>query len=424
MPCAGPHPLYPEKLSRSDPMPNIPNPQAVIIADDLTGAMDSSVPFAENGCRVLVSKDGNIEAEDLENIEVLSISTDTRHASAKEAAEKVTKITARLSFCNPALAIKKIDSTLRGNIATESLAMTKALGKKQAVVCPSVPSQNRTMIDGILYIDGQPLSETLYARDIRSPAAGKSLEKLFREQFRGWQVISETHLQTKDPASSENPYTVSICDAANDADLSRIVERRRKRLPDHVFIGAAGLTAALARFANKPRRQAPPAEPVIHGSILFVIGSLAQETNAQLQYLLGNSEKTHYIELADSIPITEEQLANIPVGDSTHSVMLKAPKFSSSRQDDSEKIVSALAQSADKIITHRQISGVIATGGDTASALLSCLQVSMILVSGEIKKGVIYGTMQSARKLPYLVTKAGGFGEPELFTDILDFFNR
>ena len=60
--------------------------KVLIIADDLTGAMDNGVQFSKFGIPTLVTIDTNIDffGPECENIQVLALDTETRHMFAKE----------------------------------------------------------------------------------------------------------------------------------------------------------------------------------------------------------------------------------------------------------------------------------------------------------------------------------------------------
>jgi uncharacterized protein YgbK (DUF1537 family) len=66
--------------------------------------------------------------------------------------------------------------------------------------------------------------------------------------------------------------------------------------------------------------------------------------------------------------------------------------------------------------------GVILTGGDTAAAVFYALECEAFILGGEIQPGVVWGTLADGPfcGLP-VVTKAGGFGEPDALLHALDF---
>jgi uncharacterized protein YgbK (DUF1537 family) len=59
-----------------------------------------------------------------------------------------------------------------------------------------------------------------------------------------------------------------------------------------------------------------------------------------------------------------------------------------------------------------RIGALFATGGETACALLSRLGVTGIRLVDEVEPGVPLGITLGARTLP-IITKAGGFGDPD-----------
>src|SRR5690242_3510575 len=100
-----------------------------IVADDLTGAMDVAGPLADRGLATLAvaSRDGCSRA-DFEGSEVVSVNADSRHMSAADATRCMQRISRDLIGEGAGILIKKIDSTLRGNVVAETLAMLEGTG--------------------------------------------------------------------------------------------------------------------------------------------------------------------------------------------------------------------------------------------------------------------------------------------------------
>lgn len=193
-------------------------------------------------------------------------------------------------------------------------------------------------------------------------------------------------------------------------------------IKDSVFIGASGLAEALAETLYGPAIEPSRLGPT-KGSLLFVIGSPAKETGAQLKILCAEKPYLTIVEIVNGnpleAPIHECLVTNIKEPDI---IVLKAPLISTFKKYDPEKISAALADSVDAIIQFCNIGAIVATGGDTAQAILAKLDIKSIMVTGEIEQGVVYGTIDTADRTIFLVTKAGGFGKPELFLKILHFF--
>src|SRR4051794_18373465 len=112
--------------------------RVVIVADDLTGTMDVAGPLADRGLSTLaVASHEGCKPAELETGAVISINADTRHLSPSDAARRIHRITSELVDAGAEILIKKIDSTLRGNVVSETLAMLEATGRSTAVVAPA-----------------------------------------------------------------------------------------------------------------------------------------------------------------------------------------------------------------------------------------------------------------------------------------------
>lgn len=393
----------------------------LIVADDFTGAMDSAVPFATRGLTVSVLPSPGQPPGKVLQTDVVSIATNTRHLSPEEAFTTVERVARRCRSFQPEITIKKVDSTLRGNIAEECRAMSGALEKESLLVCPAVPDQQRAVINGDVHVDGVPLRETPFPSDIRSPAPAVPLAQLFQKQFGGWDIVSGKDAGAAPEIGVHRPRRLIICDARTNEDIYAVVKSRRSYLQRDLLIGASGLTEAVARELFGSSRSENRSSMPATGNIMFVIGSAARETARQLDTLV-ESRPVSIHELTDAEPLHVNPAASPPDESSTVFV-IKAPNTEQSGQLDSGAVLSALARSAARFISSFNISHLVMTGGDTCESTLAQLGVEAVSVHGEIKQGTVYGRAETSGGTINLVAKAGGFGQPELFLDILRFFN-
>lgn len=88
----------------------------LVIADDLTGANDTGIMFAESGLSTILKTNlTNLLTTYLDNADVFTVSTDSR-ALGKRAVE-ITKQTVAAAIDNKVEQIYlKIDSTMRGSV--------------------------------------------------------------------------------------------------------------------------------------------------------------------------------------------------------------------------------------------------------------------------------------------------------------------
>ena len=184
--------------------------KAAIIADDLTGALDTGTPFVAAGLSVAVAVDvGAAQDAIATGCDVVVVNTASRALRGHEAAERVLSAAGKFRDVKPGVVMKKIDSRLKGNVAAESLALAEALGLETILVAPAIPDQERVTYRGCVV--GRGVAKPLRIADL----------------FKG---------------SRDN---VVVADAEDDIDLDQIVDGHDWLRT--LAVGARGLGAALAR---------------------------------------------------------------------------------------------------------------------------------------------------------------------------------
>ncbi len=396
---------------------------AAIIADDLTGAMDSAAPFAQRGLEVKVlttPSEVGVLGADLP--QVLSITTNTRHVSPENAAHIVKKVIADLLTFNPELIIKKIDSTLRGNVVAEILAARQISGRAEVIVCPAVPAQGRTFLGGKIYINSVVLQDTAIGGDLRSPPPRAPLHDLFQAadpslpvNFTAARGLQETHiLQTRDG--------IYLADAQSGDELKALARLAQDRQREVLFAGASGITEALAEtFYGPATITAAPLLP--EGKALFVVGSLAPQAAAQVDRLLHDNAAARVFVLSESRADNLSRLRTLAESEETFDNLVIRPQYPSENSRlNADTIVRELADCTAAFMEQAPVVLLLATGGDTAAALLARLDLRTITIGGEVQPGVVHGLIDTPQGSIRLVTKAGGFGDDRLFCSILEYF--
>ena len=206
-----------------------------VIADDLTGACDSSVPFLGGGAvRVGIWPHvpwGN-------GLSAVAVSTESRDETAEVSCARAAEAAAQLPG---AFLYRKLDSMLRGNPRADVEVLVGA--GRRALVAPALPGEGRVTVGGVQrWADGQADLRAIFA-----PIADR----------------------------------VEIVDATSDADLDPVA-RRVLTEPGLIAAGSAGLAAALARALGLAA--APPGPRPGCEAPLAVVGTLAavdQAANAQ-----------------------------------------------------------------------------------------------------------------------------------------------
>ena len=157
-----------------------------IIADDLTGANDTALQFKLNGTDTNILLKNEITKSFLDELgaQAWAIATETRNLEAKEAYEKVKEsVELFVKEINPDYFYKKIDSTVRGNIAVEILSILQVLEWDAAIVMPAFPQEGRITVGGYQLLKGVPIERTEMARDPHSPIMESHLPTLLQSQL-------------------------------------------------------------------------------------------------------------------------------------------------------------------------------------------------------------------------------------------------
>jgi uncharacterized protein YgbK (DUF1537 family) len=362
----------------------MPTPRAflplTIVADDLTGAADTGALFAGGGAVPVT-----VWPASAPSARVRAIDTESRSLEAAEAARRVRAATSRLK----GTMFKKIDSTMRGRVGAEIDALMRAGGQTTALVCPALPAERRVVVDRVLSVGAVPVAETPMAADPDFPATGSSsIVDLLRPQLeRPLAWISLDKVRGARTALSEQlgrlSGTVVVADAETDEDLDALADAALAQPRTPLLVGAAGLARALAQRLDL---LAPRVELPVGDRWLIVAGSLHPATRRQ-------------IELAREAGLTVLATPDAPV-------------------DRAQAVAELVAQARERLETERY-DVVLVAGGETAVALYRALGAERLDLDGAPRPGLAIGRLRlPGRAALPLVTKAGGFGAPELFVSL------
>jgi uncharacterized protein YgbK (DUF1537 family) len=388
-------------------------PTIAIVADDLTGSGDTAVQFVRAGWSTHLSIGGADEALSgpaTEGVEVLAVTTNSRALAAADAAGVIRQNVEQLRAAGVSRLYKKVDSTLRGAFKAEIDAARDAWGPDTvAVICPAFPATGRTVEQGILYVNGKPVTETSAATDPVTPVTESHIPTLL-----GCAHVAAQAGDTPDTLAARirQAGNTVVVDASTDADLERLA-RAIGLLGEHALpVGAGGLAVPLARVWAGADQTAP---------VVVVVTSQHSAARAQAAALQASGADTwtpSLAQLADdaawqawSQPLLQHH-AQAPAEAGT--VLLLAPEGQLDGLD-SETVAERLGSLAAQLITTSRAAGVVATGGDGARSVLVALAARGIALVDEVMGGVPLGTLTGgmAAGLP-VVTKAGGFGTEDV----------
>ncbi len=357
--------------------------ELIVIADDLTGAADSASLLTGRGPTSVVL---DVDAPWPEDT-VLAVDTDSRHCDPRTAQERVLAVAERAGRLG-AQVVKKIDSTLRGNIAAELRAMTEAVGGRVLlVVAPAFPATGRTTHGGVVHVGAERL--TAHGSD------GDVVALLGRGGIRATHLPQGDRLAARMSQAHEAGFAAVVVDAESDEDLAAVVGAADEMAGRAILVGSGGLTRPLAGAAPPPQRAGVDARR----STLVVIGSYSEPARAQRSRLV----KTGVTPL---LPADASRLrAALRDGPVVLSPDPSAPVLRTEATAVARQIAEAVAGVVDDIDT------LVLTGGETARAVLTGAGVSRLVVVGELEPGVVHAHVPELDL--GVVTKAGAFGDPD-----------
>lgn len=159
-------------------------PQCVVIADDLTGGNATGVLLKKmNYQAYTVMNTESMDLQALEDCDCVIYPTDSRGVAPEVAYERVYNICSLLKDDAVKVYSNRIDSTLRGNLGSETDAMLDCLGEDYiAIVAPCFPASGRIVVGGYMLVNGLPLHKTDIAIDPKTPVKVSEPAVLFQEQ--------------------------------------------------------------------------------------------------------------------------------------------------------------------------------------------------------------------------------------------------
>ena len=384
-----------------------------IIADDLTGAADTGVQLVRAGYRTAVLF-GESEAL-AEDLDAVSFDTDSRTKPAGFAAKRVLEVAHAARGAR--IVYKKLDSTLRGNVAAELAAALGGTRRERVVVAPAFPAAGRTTLGGTQRVHGVPVDETEMANDPHTPVRVAHVPSLLADAFSSVGTLSVEDLA--DPERVRRALEESECVVA-DADRDEDLETLIRAVPDPtrvLWAGSAGLALALGGVYPGPCAGEAGAQRARGRPALVVVGSLSGVAREQVRRLV-----REYGEMAIVVGGKETGAVQEAVGAAKEALAGRTCAVVHSPEERSgsrESVLGSLAEVVGRLSEEELFEGLVLTGGDTAVGVARRLGASGIRLQGEVESGVPVGALIGARPYP-VVTKAGGFGGPDTLVEAVE----
>jgi D-threonate/D-erythronate kinase len=401
------------------------NPMLLVIADDLTGALDTGVQFARAGVRTKVVTHGHL-ARVLQACgePVLVVDTESRHLAADQAGSRVASCVRAARARGVDRFYKKTDSTLRGNVGAELAALVAASGGRELSFVPALPNAGRVTRSGVQLVDGVPLHESSFTRDPREPVHGTSVAAIIGSQSRIPVVtVGRGAAAVREPARRGQSF-IAAYDAETDEDLAAIACRLASCEMPHLTAGCSGFAAFLPRLHDLPT--GPLERAALRPALLVVSGSLHERSLGQLRRAELRGMPSLELD-AEAVAQSggRRAAARTILGQLRERGMMivRTRPYLSSRQPEAEAMLRNMGTLVGDIVDSAIVSTIAVFGGDTAFAVVEALGIRGLEPVREICQGTV-----ASRALPgshaaavlHLVTKAGGFGPVDVVERIVD----
>jgi hypothetical protein len=385
----------------------------LIVADDFTGANDTGVQLKRYGIPVEVLLDGKQSPGDIS----LVLDTESRALMAGAAGRKVKRMLEGVELSEFSFVIKKVDSTLRGNVAEEIAALDAVYQSELIVFAPAFPDLGRTTVRGVHQLHGVRISETEIGCDPKNPVLEDRLEQILRAAFE--EDVRQYGLSEIRGSLHLGEARICCFDSETNDDMQGVVRTAMASGKRVLWVGSAAIADMLLRTL----RQVRPAFAIC-GSVSDVTRRqihTAQQAGIHLvsvpvpEFLHGDAKKETYVEACseslhrggDVILLSSASYDRTEIERSVQA----GKKCGMGLPEIGTYVQNLLGEIGAAVLEKNEIAGIFLTGGDTAMGFLQRIGARGSSIQEEIAIGIpkmrILGGEYDGMSA---VTKAGAFG--------------
>ena len=422
-----------------------------IIADDLTGANDTALQFHNQGANTKILLDADYTPDRKDLTEVWAISSESRNCELDEAVKRVEKsvktFSENFSF---EYYYKKIDSTVRGHIAPETLAMLDILEYDAAIIIPAFPQEARITVGGYHLLKSVPIGRTEMAIDPHSPILESHIPTLLKQQLSDENQNFVGVLDLKTVMNGAGPILIKIneligegkklivADSTSITDIEQIAlavkKSDKKLLPTGTAAGAQVFGKMwLSDIETEKTTLKLPKLPKF-----IVSGTATQITAEQIKKL----EQSDDYNDVNFIPLTQRDIlcgiddelvsriitnlkSGVTVCVHTSDLITNFDGFSDdsdmadlTKEKFASMITDYLAQLTKQVLAEIKVI-LITLGGETSYKCCSKIESKMLRLVDEVAPAISICLDSNGQ---WIVTKSGNLGKSKTLIDILDYF--
>ncbi|GAB3279726.1 four-carbon acid sugar kinase family protein [Sinomonas notoginsengisoli] len=399
-------------------------PAIGIVADDITGGAAIGAEIASMGHAVDVVRLSPASQRPTPPHTVI-VETGSRYLPPDESARRVQEAVAEMRRDGLPVLMKKIDSTLKGNVATELAAFADSR-PGPLLIAPACPEVGLALVGGrqitrrgpgadVADLLAASLSGRIHILDLETVRRGRDAVAGWLRQHAGSTVLADSETQA------------DLDEAAAGAAAAGVLS----------YAGTYGLGRALAAAFLEPGAAAAQFSPPPVDRVLVLAGSASDVTARQIRELVlaGAEEIVVDIEAVLQGQIKPEaRRAGLLASASEAKVIVvhTAPGLTQERVRrhcgqhgwTERDLALSLALPFAEAARAAEGAAVYFIGGETTGAIAELLGLQALTVHGECTPAVPWATTSTPSPWPVLLTKPGAFGTDRALAEAADLLLR
>ncbi len=390
----------------------------LLLADDLTGSLDTACPLVGQGwrTRAIFSFDEEtpaIESPSASGIDLLAVNLASRHLPARKAQERIYSFFAANPWALVSSCIyKKTDSVLRGNIGAELAALQKTFSGRPVFYAPAMPHAGRTLREGRLFVNGDPVEKTAFQNDPEFPVTTGIVSQLLAPWFN--QVHLLKHRVEGGTNELSHGHACYVFDGETEDDLARTAEFifGLKNLTSPVLLaGPSGVIRHLSRYLGKELKRPQPGFGLPKPAVIFS-GSVTPRSREQITHAKSRGCLEFPWAFSEKQVVIRSAREAMALG---KSIIVHTNAIGGSEADP-QAIREAFSRQAAQTIVELGFPPAIFFGGETSSAILKNLDLQEGILLREFEPGVCL--VRAEKNKFEFVTKSGGLGSDDILEKI------
>ena len=388
----------------------------LIIADDLTGALDTAVQFCGAGFSPAVLNSLDHEDKIVSDHDIIVINAESRHMTAADAYKKVSNMLMQtLRKHSFDWYLKKTDSALRGNIGSELKAFSDVLHPAAVDFLPASHQAGRTTKNGVQLIHNIPVAKTAFHDDPFNPVCISEVAEIIKRLA----TLKSCTISVNEKIPASDIETVYIYDAVTNEDLMTRYAQLRLIPGRNVYAGCAGLAQVIAR-TEKSSKKKEESHRIQCSSPLVLCGSLNAASKAQLAFAeqAGIKRLTlSYDRIRDSLLIDSiiNHIDNGPLLiDTDDHIDNTVPVLEAGRN-----MAKRLGCLCRQLSEAKPDTVIFVIGGDTLSETLHAMDDPVLIPIGELRQGTVAFIVRQSQGDRILISRSGGFGSSDCIFSLI-----